>query len=138
MKSRRDFLRLAGSIAAGLGILLVSDGVVDKRLLESGATQSLMAPLVSPEDASNSAASLITVKVYYTMMAQYVDVDEEKFVLQSPATIQTLIDTCIVRHPSVAQMTGTMFILLDGTPSEPRAGLNDGDTIQLIPMVAGG
>ena len=137
MKSRRDFLRLTGSIAVGLGILLVSDGVVGARFLKIGA-ESLAAPFVAPNGAANSAASIITVKVCYTMMAQYIDVDEEDFVLQSPATVQTLIDTCILRHPSVAQMSGTMFILLDGAPSEPSAILRDGDSVQFIPLIAGG
>ena len=137
MKSRRDFLRLAGSIAVGLGILLVSDGVVRTVFLKSDA-ENLATPFVAPNDAANSAASLITVKVYYTMMAQYIDVGEEDFVLQSPATVRTLIDTCILRHPSVAQMSGNMFILLDGAPSEPTATLKDGDSVQFIPLIAGG
>jgi len=94
--------------------------------------------MFAPNDSGNSRASLITVRVYYSMMAQYVVLDEEDFVLQSPATVQTLIDTCTIRHPSVAQMVGTMFILLDGVPSRPSAGLKDGDTVQFIPMVAGG
>jgi len=109
---------------------------VGTRFLKNDA-ENLATPFVSPNAADN-AASLITVKVYYTMMAQYIDVDEEDFVLQSPATVQTLIDTCILRHPSVAQMSGTMFILLDGAPSEPSAILRDGDSVQFIPLVAGG
>ena len=107
------------------------------RFLKNDA-ENLVTPFVSPNDAANSAASLITVKVYYTMMAQYIDVDEEDFVLQPPATVQTLIDTCALRHPSVAQMSGTMFILLDGAPSRPNATLKDGDSVQFIPLIAGG
>ena len=119
MKSRRRFLRLAGSIVVGVGALLISDGLV-------------------PSDAENSRASLITVKAYYTMMAQYTDISEEDFVLQSPAILQDLMTTCIVRHPSMAQMMGTMLILLDGAPSKPSASLKDGDIVQFIPLAAGG
>lgn len=136
MKSRRDFLRLAGSIAVGLSILLVYDGVVDMRL-KNGAENPL-ASLVTPNNAANGTASLITVKAYYTMMAQYTDLTEENFVLQSPAILQDLMNTCVVRHPSMAQMMGTMLILLDGAPSKPSASLRDGDIIQFIPLTAGG
>jgi molybdopterin converting factor small subunit len=94
--------------------------------------------MLAANNSGDSRASLITVRVYYSMMAQYIALDEEDFVLQFPATLQTLIDTCMVRHPSVAQMVGTMFILLDGVPSRPSAALRDGDTVQFIPMVAGG
>jgi molybdopterin converting factor small subunit len=87
---------------------------------------------------TESRASLITVKVYYSMMTQYVDSSEEEFVLQSPATIQTLIDTCILRHPAIAQMMRTMMVLLDGVAAQPTASLKDGDTIQFIPLSAGG
>lgn len=137
MKSRRDFLRLAGSIAVGLSILLVSDGVAGTRLLKNAA-ESQAAPFIAPNDAANSAASLITVKVYYTMMAQYTDLSEEIFVLQSPAIVRDLMNTCVLRHRSMAQMIDTMLILLDGTPSEPTATLRDGDTVQFIPLIAGG
>ena len=136
MKSRRDFLRLAGSVTVGLGILLISDGAAGMQLLKNGSEN--LASYVAPNDAANRAASLITVKVYYSMMAQYTDLSEEVFVLQSPAVLQDLMNTCVVRHPSMAQMINTMLKLLDGTPSEPSATLKDGDTVQFIPLTAGG
>jgi hypothetical protein len=107
------------------------------RLLENGA-ESLAAPFVAADIEANSAASLITVKVYYTMMAQYTDLSEEIFVLQSPAVVRDLMNTCVVRHPSMAQMIDTMLILLDGAPSEPSAMLRDGDSVQFIPLTVGG
>jgi molybdopterin converting factor small subunit len=137
LKSRRGFLRLAGSIAVGVGVLLISDGLVGTQLIRNGA-EHLEASLVVSNDAANSKASLITVKAYYTLMAQYTPLSEEDFVLQSPATLQDLINTCLVRHPSMTQMMGTMLILLDGAPSKPSAALRDGDTVQFIPLTAGG
>jgi molybdopterin converting factor small subunit len=135
-RSRRDFLRLT-AITIGGTVLVVSGGLFDSSSIKK-SIEDLTGSMVAPNDSGTSRASLITVRVYYSMMGQYVDVDEENFVLQSPATLQTLIDTCILRHPSVAQMVGTMFILLDGAPSRPSAALREGDTVQFIPMVAGG
>jgi molybdopterin converting factor small subunit len=78
------------------------------------------------------------VKVYYSMMAQYTDLDEEDFVLQGPATVQELINTVLVRHPSMAGMIQTMLVLLDGVPAKPTSPLRDGDDVQFIPLSAGG
>jgi molybdopterin converting factor small subunit len=135
-RPRRSFLRLA-AVAIGATFLVVSGGLFDSSSIKR-SIEDLTGSMVGPNDSENSRASLITVRVYYSMMAQYIALDEENFVLQSPATLQTLINTCLLRHPSVAQMVGTMFILLDGAPSRPSATLRDGDTVQFIPMVAGG
>ena len=116
----------------GAGVLLASNGLAGKELLMKNAAG------LSASEGANSRASLVSVKVYYTMMAQYTDLSEEDFVLQSPATIQDLFSTCILRHPWIAQMAGTMLILLDGMPSTPATSLKDGDTVQFIPMSAGG
>ena len=136
MTSRRTFLRMVGSIAAGVGLFLISDGLVSTQSLRK--TDEDLTGFGFQIDASNSRASLITVKAYYTMMAQYTDLSEEDFVLQPPATVQDLINTCVLRHPSFVQMTGAMIMLLDGVPSQPTALLRDGDTVQFIPLTAGG
>jgi molybdopterin converting factor small subunit len=128
---------LAAATAVGLGIFLASEGLISTESLTKN-TQNLAGSLVGSGVVTETRASLITVKVYYSMMTQFIALSEEEFVLQSPATIQTLIDTCILRHPAVAQMVGTMMILLDGVPSQPTASLRDGDTIQFIPLSAGG
>ena len=83
-------------------------------------------------------ASLITVKIYYSMMTQYTDLTEESFVIQSPAVLQDLMNTVVVRHPSMAQMIQLMLTLLNGIPAKPSASLKDGDVIQFIPLSAGG
>ena len=82
--------------------------------------------------------SLITVKVYYSMMAQFTDLTEEYFVIQGPAVLQDLMNTVVIRHPSMAQMIQLMLTLLNGIPAKPSAALNDGDIIQFIPLSAGG
>jgi len=139
MSSRRGFLRLAESFAVGVGILLISGtlSVISPELLKKSA-EHLADSLGAQNDAANSKASLITVNVYYSMMAQYTDLSEENFVLQTPATVQDLIDTSVIRHPSMAQMVHSMLILLDGVPSKPGALLRNGDTIQFVPLSAGG
>ena len=137
MTSRRSFLRVATSFAIGASVLLVS-GEVNKLSSIRKSVETLTNSLTVQNDSENTRASLITVKAYYTMMAQYTDLTEEDFVLQSPAILQDLMNTCVVRHPSMAQMMGTMLILLDGAPSKPSASLRDGDTVQFIPLTAGG
>jgi molybdopterin converting factor small subunit len=136
LKSRRAFLRLAGSVAIGVGALLISDGLVGTQLLRNEAENS--AGLLGIPIGTNSRASLINVKVYYTMMAQYTELSEEEFVLESPASLQDLLNTCVVRHPDMAQMIGTMLILLNGISSKPSAVLRDGDIVQFIPLSVGG
>jgi len=132
LRSRRNFLRLAGSVAVGVGALIASNTLLSMEHLRSDATD-LAGALVGAD-----RASLITVTVYYSMMAQYTDLSEETFVLQSPATMQELIDTCLVRHPSMTQMVETMMILLDGVPASVTAQLKEGDTVQFLPLTAGG
>ena len=136
MKSRRAFLRLAGAIAVSVGALLISDGLVGTQLLK-GSVEDLTGSLGLPI-GSFSRASLINVKVYYTMMAEYTDLSEEEFVLQSPALLQDLMNTCVVRHPDMGQMIGAMLILLNGISSKPSAVLKDGDIVQFIPLSVGG
>ena len=118
----------------GVG-LLISHGLV-AQFINNSADE--LAASVAPGDVTNGRASLITVEAYYTMMAQYTDLSEEEFVLQSPATLQDLMNTVVVRHPSMASMIDTMLILLDGAPSQLTAALKDGDTVQFIPLTAGG
>jgi molybdopterin converting factor small subunit len=106
--------------------------------LFKNTAENLVVPCADPCEATDNRASLITVKVYYTMMAQYTNLSEEDFVLQSTANVKDLMSTCVVRHPSMAQMIGTMLVLLNGAPSKPSAALRDGDSVQFIPLSAGG
>jgi molybdopterin converting factor small subunit len=137
MKSRRTFLRSAFSIAVGAGILLISDGLTKAAPLTQIAG-NLGSSSASTNGPTESRASLVTVTVYYSMMAQYTSEDEEYFVLQSPATLQGLMNTVLVRHPSMTQMMQMMLILLDGVPAKPTASLKDEDRVQFIPLSAGG
>ncbi len=133
-ESRRSFLRRAASLAIGATILLIGGELTETPLQKA----HYLGSSVWTNDPTETKASLITVRVYYTMMAQYTDLSEEDFVLQSPAVLHDLMNTCVVRHPSMAQMMGAMLILLDGAPSKPSASLRDGDTVQFIPLTAGG
>ena len=135
--SRRDFLRLFGSIAFGLAMIIFSNALIGTEPVKKN-TNGLADSLLNSNNTENSWSSLITVKVYYSLMAQYVNVSEENAALQSPATLQDLVATCMLRHPAIGQMAATMMILLDGEPSKPSASLQDGDTVQFIPLSAGG
>lgn len=72
------------------------------------------------------------------MMAQYANISDEKFVVQSPAILRDVLNTVAVRHPSMAQMMPTMLILLNGVSAKPSATLRDGDDVQLTLLSAGG
>lgn len=120
MNSRRTFLGCAFSIAVGAGVLLISGGFT-KAVPLMQIAGNLGSSSASTNGPTESRASLVTVKVYYSMMAQYTSADEEYFVLQSPATLQDLMNTVLVRHPSMKQMMQMMLILLDGVPAKPTA-----------------
>ena len=137
MTSRRKFLQLAASIAIGASVLLVSDGLISPSSLRNNV-EIATGSFAVQDESGNTRASLITVKAYYSMMAQYTDLDEEEFVLQGPATLQQLVNTAVIRHPLMAQMTGSMLTLLNGVPATVNASLKDGDVIQFIPLSAGG
>jgi molybdopterin converting factor small subunit len=136
-KSRRTFLRCAFSIAVGAGVLLISDGFTQAAPL-SQIAGNLGNFFASTNSSTESRASLVTITVYYSMMAEYTSANEEVFVLQSPATLQDLMNTVLVRHPSMTQMMRMMLILLDGVPAKPTASLKDEDRVQFIPLSAGG
>jgi len=125
-----------GTITAGASILLISEDLPNPRSLQQNV-EALVGGLESVNGQSGRA-SLITVKVYYSMMAEYTALDEEDFVLQSPATVQDLTKTVLVRHPSMAGMMGTMLTLLNGTAAKPSTPLTDGDIVQFISLAAGG
>jgi molybdopterin converting factor small subunit len=120
-----------------MGILLISNGLISTESIKQ-QVEALSGALVVPNFSANSRASLVTVKVYYSMMAQYTDLAEENFVLQGPATVQELVNTVVVRHPSMAGMMQTMMVLLNGVAAKPTASLKDGDVVQFIPLSAGG
>jgi molybdopterin converting factor small subunit len=119
-----------------MGLLLVSNGLIRTETAKE-YVETLSGSLI-PSFSWNTRASLVTVTVYYSMMAQYTDLEEETFVLQGPATVQELIDTVAVRHRSMAEMFPTMLTLVDGGSAKPTALLKDGDTVQFIPISAGG
>ena len=137
VRSRRSFLRLIGGLALGTSGLLIANGMVSPQYLERNMETLAGTPNLANGEASGRA-SLITVKVYYSMMAQYTNLEEEDFVLQTAADIQDLINTVLVRHPSISTMMPAMLILLNGIPSKPTVVLTNGDVVQFIPMAAGG
>jgi molybdopterin converting factor small subunit len=136
MESKRTFLRRAVCLTIGAGILLVGGDLTG--VLSVSHEDHYLGTSITTNDPSNSKAQLITVRVYYSMMAQYTDLTEEDFVIQGPAVVQDLLNSVAVRHPRMAQTMQMMLTLVDGIPAKPSASLKDGDVIQLIPLSAGG
>jgi len=117
---RRSFLRwIIGSVIAGGAAL---------------TTLNLVSFLERP--------ALVTVKVVYFQMQQFVNLTDEYFDLPSPASLSNLLNAVTQRHSSLSpQMMATMLILVNNAP--PAAGgldftLNDGDVVDLVPLAAGG
>jgi len=135
-ESRRNFLRRAAATVIGAGILLV--GLDLTGTLGIAQEVGSVGTSKTTDNPSNTPAQLITVTVFYSMMAQITDLSQEFFVLQSPATLSDLINTIVIRHPGMAQMMQTMLTLLNGVPAKPSASLNDRDVVQLIPLSSGG
>jgi molybdopterin converting factor small subunit len=82
----------------------------------------------------------ITVKVVYFQMSQYVNVNDEFFTLQEPASICDLLNAIVLRHPSLSPKTmATMLILVNEvTATGQDYVLKNGDKVDFIPMTAGG
>jgi len=115
---RRNFLRwIIGSVIAGGAAL---------------TTVNLISILERP--------ALVTVKVIYFQMQQFVNLNDEYFDLPSPTSLSNLLSAVTQRHPSLSPpMMATMLILVNNAPAtglDPT--LNDGDVVDLVPLVAGG
>ncbi len=115
---RRSFLRwIIGSVVAG-GAALTAVNLIS--FLERPA--------------------LVTIKVIYFQMQQFVNITDEYFQLPSPASLSNLLNAVTQKHSSLSpQMMATMMILLNNAPATGLdPALNDGDVVDLIPLVAGG
>ena len=115
---RRSFLRWAiGSVVVGGAAL---------------TTVNLISFLQRP--------ALVTVKVIYFQMQQFVNVSDEYFDLPEPASLRNLLNTIVQRHSSLSpQMMAAMLILVNNAPvTGLDSALTDGDVVNFIPLVAGG
>ena len=84
--------------------------------------------------------ALVTVKVIYFQMQQFVNITDEYFDLPSPASLSNLLNAVTQRHSSMSpQMMATMLILVNNAPATGLdPALNDGNVVDLVPLVAGG
>jgi hypothetical protein len=137
LESRRRFLGLAILSAIGTGVLL--GDILTKAVFASishGEESFEKFSLPPTTSVSNAGVSVLSVKVVYFQMPQYFG--DEYFVLQAPAVLRDLLSVVMLKHPPLAPMMATMWILINGTPSKPDATLRDGDEVNFIPLVAGG
>jgi len=84
--------------------------------------------------------TIVTVKVIYFQMQQFVNVGDEYFDLPEPASLRNLLNTVVQRHSLLSpQMMAAMLILVNNAPVKGLdSALNDGDVVDFIPLVAGG
>jgi len=118
---RRKALRWLGLIGLGSGVAALGLGSL------------LKAPnffIVPPKT--------LRVKVVYFQMSQYVSVGQEYFDVSSPASIGDLMEAVVQRHPSLSGMTSSMTTVVGGVPEASTDPLNDGEEVDLVPMMAGG
>jgi len=87
-----------------------------------------------------SRPALVSVKVVYFQMQQFVSVTDEYFELPSPVSLSDLLGAITQKHPSMSPvMMATMLILVNNAPTTGlNPALNDGDVVDLVPLVAGG
>ncbi|HUK50540.1 MAG TPA: MoaD/ThiS family protein [Terriglobales bacterium] len=139
MTSRRDFLKWMFGSALGVGFLLAANSVVKLDSITHNET-SIEATQQSIENGSTIGTdhSILSVRVVYLQMAQYFATREEYFILQTPATVQDLLVNVTEDHPQIAKMMSNMWILVNGSPAKLSHALNDGDEVDLVPLVAGG
>lgn len=128
MWSRRNFLRFA--LFSTFALLCGSDSTTSAYGCKSDLED--LCKFVK----NNNGTSILYIKVVYFQMAQLSGA--ESFILQSPAVLRDLLSVVISRHPSLAPMMASMWILINGTPSKPDSTLRDGDEVNFIPLVAGG
>jgi molybdopterin converting factor small subunit len=107
----------------GAGLFVFADGLVS-----------------SLPQVKSTSTQFLRVRVRYFQMARYISASDEYFDLQSPAHLSDLLNAVKSRHPSITlQMLASMMIFVNGTPSKTNVELlNDGDEVDLIPLVAGG
>ena len=91
-----------------------------------------------PTLATSVANSYLQVKVRYLLMARYINISQEYFVLQTPATLLNLLSDVSNKHPTIAGMIASMQILINGAPAQFNSILKDGDEVDFIPLVTGG
>lgn len=156
--SRRRLLKSVLLLSAvGLGTIVLGGAVTratdaappSKGTLQRASSYgSASAPSPSPTPALRTpsvsapttiSGSSVKVKVVYFQMPQTViDVEDEYFVLQSPAHFSNLQSSIVQEHPLLSTMWPTMMKLVDGVLAQPGTRLNDGDEVDLIPAFAGG
>lgn len=82
----------------------------------------------------------ITVKVVYFQMSQYVNINDEFFTLQDPASMRDLLNAIVLRHPSLSpkMMAAMLIIVNEAVATGQGYVLKNGDEVDFIPMTAGG
>jgi len=136
--SRRRLLRFMALSAAGVAATVVAAGSLTRaapfalNLIQNGASAS-GASTTNPKSQAS-----VKVKAVYFQMSQSIPVEQEYFVLQSPAVLQDLMNNVAALHPVVSSMFPKMGMFIDGVPAKPAAPLRDGDEVDFIPVYAGG
>ena len=118
---RRRVLRWLGLIGLGGGVVALGLG-----------------SLLEAPSLFNVPTKTLRVKVVYFQMSQYVSVGQEYFDVPSPADIGDLMEAVVKRHPSLSGMTSSMASVVGGVPEDSTSPLNDGEEVDLVPMMVGG
>jgi len=136
--SRRRFLRWVFFGAIGIAVPLAGESLAKVAFTVSPAAVGMQTPSAI-FTTEGTEATFLRIKVEYFQMGQYVNLSEEYFSIQSPASVRDLATAVMMRHPSISsQMMNTMLILVNGTPAKASTSLKDNDEVDLIPLVAGG
>ena len=124
--------------AAGAFLFLSTGGLSKVTAGVIGHGQAKNADAIVTGEIGTSDTSFVSIRVVYLEMAQYVDTNDEYFVLRNPVTVQDVMRGVAQRHSSISSMMQSMWVLVNGMPSKPSALLKDGDEVDLVPLVSGG
>ncbi len=81
----------------------------------------------------------ITVRVrYFGMARDMAGRREERFALEAPALVRNLLDEAQARHGGLARLRTAVRVAVDEELAEETTALRGGETVVILPPVAGG
>jgi molybdopterin converting factor small subunit len=96
-------------------------------------------PTTSTNDEAASGSTFVRIKVRYFQMSDALPgVNQEYYVLPSPAHYPGLLTAVISSHPVLSGMMPNMLVLAEGIVAGSNTLLRDGDEVDFIPTVSGG
>ena len=79
---------------------------------------------------------------YFSQAREYARVNEENFILKTPASLSDLLNVVIVAHPGLGSIRDSLHFIVNGAEGNEsvaaKARLTDGDEVAILVPVVGG